>query len=135
MFKLGASRSYSALSKRTNKVKVQLLKDFPKFQLYKGQVTSVSPSLMRNYLHSNNGARYVLADKDIDQQLQAEAVQLAALRVREPAKKDQENIVISEQAPEEKKFNERGTAEEKKQPKLFNSGITLKDVKIPGLEI
>ncbi|SCU92966.1 LAFA_0F13960g1_1 [Lachancea sp. 'fantastica'] len=135
MLRIGLPRSYSALSKRTNKVKVQLLKDFPKFQLYKGQVASVSPSLMRNYLHSKNGARYILADEDIDQQLQAKAFELTALRVKEVAKKDQDKMVVGEQPVEEKETSQKEEIEKKKQPKLFNSGITLKDVKIPGLEI
>lgn len=60
----------SALTKRTHRVKVQVLKDFPRFQLYKGQVANVKPSLMRNYLHNFNGAKYILSEEhDINTEL------------------------------------------------------------------
>ncbi|SCV03990.1 LAME_0H14862g1_1 [Lachancea meyersii CBS 8951] len=133
MFRPTCGRAYSALSKRTNKVKVQLLKDFPQFQLYKGQVTSVSPSLMRNYLHWRNGARYILNNEDIDLSLQAQAVELAALRSKDVVRKEKQERTISETVTEEQTTKKE--SKEIKQPKLFDSGLTLKDVKIPGLEL
>ena len=130
MLKVSTFRAYSALSKRTNKVKVQLLKDFPQFQLYKGQVTQVSPSLMRNYLHLSNGARYILKEQDIDENLHAQSITEAATRAKVVQKAVKEQIQkAAEKIPQEP------VAVAKETPKVFNSGVTVSDVKIPGLEI
>ncbi|CUS23356.1 LAQU0S09e02916g1_1 [Lachancea quebecensis] len=142
MFKAPALRAYSALSKRTNKVKVQLLKDFPQFQLYKGQVAQVSPSLMRNYLHLSNGARYILGDEEIDQGLHAESITAAAARaasvqkaVKKQIEKAAEKIKGSDVKESEKTKEGEKSVAEKETPKVFNSGVTVSDVKIPGLDI
>lgn len=121
--------SYSALSKRTTKVKVQLLKDFPKFQLYKGQVTLVRPSLMRNFLHLGNGARYVLQDQDIDQILLAQSKR-RDVRKDASSKRKVERVkkTKSEELPVEQK-------EQKEDKGVFSSGVTVEDVKIPGLNL
>ncbi|SCU89134.1 LADA_0E13850g1_1 [Lachancea dasiensis] len=135
MLRVTSLRSYSALSKRTNKVKVQLLKDFPKFQLYEGQVATVSPSLMRNYLHRGNGARYILKDADIDTQLQAKSVELASSRIMSVSleSKVQPNVLKEENVTVEVAKSEPKTKVE--DVKIFKSGVTVKDVKIPGLVI
>ncbi|CAR21290.1 mitochondrial 54S ribosomal protein bL9m MRPL50 [Lachancea thermotolerans CBS 6340] len=142
MFKAPALRAYSALSKRSKKVKVQLLKDFPQFQLYKGQVTQVSPSLMRNYLHLSNGARYILHEEEIDEGLRAESIAAAAARATSVQKAVKRQI---EAAAEKIKGNDAKESEktkesekpdaEKQAPRVFNSGVTINDVKIPGLDI
>ncbi|GMM55940.1 mitochondrial 54S ribosomal protein [Maudiozyma humilis] len=126
----------SALTKRTKKVKVQLMRDFPRFQLYKGQVAQVKPSLMRNYLHNFNGAKYILQDADINAQLldsynaleqereraaqaaHAAAVELAATQQRAQAAKPK----LSQEA----KRQDRRT---------HDKNVTIKDVYIPGLDI
>ncbi|SCU78045.1 LANO_0A01926g1_1 [Lachancea nothofagi CBS 11611] len=132
MLRLTSLRSYSALSKRTNKVKVQLLKDFPQFQLYKGQVASVSPSLMRNYLHWGNGARYIKEETDIDALLQAKSVEAATLRTKIAVKSVKKDDVAKEKPLREQSIQDDAKEVEEK---IFSSGVTLKDVKIPGLEI
>lgn len=121
--------SYSALSKRTTKVKVQLLKDFPKFQLYKGQVTLVRPSLMRNFLHLGNGARYVLQDQDIDQILLAQSKR-RDVRKDASSKRKVERVkkTKSEELPV-------GQEEQKEDKGVFSSGVTVEDVNIPGLNL
>lgn len=52
---------YSARTKRENRVKVQLLKDFAQYGA-KGEVIDVLPGLMRNKLHPNNGACYIIPE-------------------------------------------------------------------------
>lgn len=120
---------YSALSKRTKRVQVQLLKDFPRFHLYKGEVARVKPSLMLNYLHYGNGARYILEESQIDQGLldyskkQAEVRKEAA--AREKDMKEQAQVV--EETPFE--------LEKEEKKGFLDSEITVKDVNIPGLRI
>ncbi|SCU87908.1 LAMI_0D07976g1_1 [Lachancea mirantina] len=138
MLGISVRRTYSALSKRTNKTKVQLLRDFPNFQLIRGQVLEVSPSLMRNYLHPGNGARYIMNNGQIDSQLENEA--LAKLTARQSATRSKKESI-------EAKPKEAGGAapasvektvkmpEKTKQKHIFSSGVTLEDAKIPGLDL
>lgn len=121
----------SALSKRTKKVKVQLLKDFPMFQLYRGQVVQVKPSFMRNYLHNFNGARYILQDSDIDtllfQQSQEREVTV---------KKTIMNAPEVHEAPKATKMEIKSTATQEEKPKgVLEKEITIKDINIPGLDL
>lgn len=130
MFKSTAVR-LSALSKRTKKVKVQLLKDFPMFQLYKGQVVQVKPSFMRNYLHNYNGARYILQDSDIDtllfQQSQEREVTI---------KKTTINTSEVREVQKAEKIEIKQTSKEEEKPKgVLEKEITIKDIKIPGLDL
>lgn len=132
MFK-GSLTLYSALSKRTHRVKVQLLKDFPKFQLYKGEVALVKPSLMRNFLHNGNGARYILQDSDVNKEL-------LNLTKKQPAKKaDAKNVkskksklVTINKAPVPTKEQSKTSKNEKTG---LSPNLTIENVKIPGLEL
>lgn len=131
----------SALSKRTKRVKVQVLKDFPIFQLYKGEVAQVKPSFMRNYLHNYNGARYILQESDVDVGLlkgfQARQAELKASKMQSEAAKAQtakaqtitSQTAKSEIPPETKK------SEPKRLKGILEKDVTVKDVKIPGLDI
>lgn len=129
----------SALSKRTKKVKIQVLKDFPMFNLVKGEVTQVKPSFMRNYLHNFNGARYVMNEGDIDQSLLQESL-TRGIEMREKKKSASNVTVIS---PVSKKNVKQEAAQpvakpeaEKPKPKgILEREITIKDVKIPGLDV
>ncbi|SJM86964.1 related to 54S ribosomal protein L50, mitochondrial [Zygosaccharomyces bailii] len=123
----------SALSKRTKRVKVQLLKDFPIFQLYKGEVTQVKPSFMRNYLHNYNGARYIMQEADIDvallQGFQARQEELKTVKKEAKAVKLQvDEAPLSEKQP-------KPVMAEKKPKGILEKEITVKDVKIPGLDL
>lgn len=123
----------SALSKRTKRVKVQLLKDFPIFQLYKGEVTQVKPSFMRNYLHNYNGARYIMQEADIDvallQGFQERQEELKTVKKESKAVKHQvDNAPPSEKQP-------KPVILEKKPKGILEKEITVKDVKIPGLDL
>lgn len=126
----------SALTKRTKKVKVQLLRDFPRFQLYKGQVAQVKPSLMRNYLHNFNGAKYILQDADVNTQLfeqytaleqeREQAAALAQAAAAELATKQQKAQAAKPKLSQEAKKQERRT---------HDKDVTIKDVYIPGLDL
>ncbi|CAI4036120.1 hypothetical protein SMKI_14G3390 [Saccharomyces mikatae IFO 1815] len=130
----------SALTKRTHRVKIQLLRDFPRFQLYKGQVTNVKPSLMRNYLHNHNGAKYILNEvHDVNMEL------LKLYQVRE-LKLEEERQLLSKhkkmEAQRKMELQRQSVLEQDKQEKpkiekkgLLDSGITIEEVKIPGLDI
>ena len=130
----------SALTKRTHRVKIQVLKDFPRFQLFKGQVTKAKPSLMRNYLHNFNGAKYILdEERDVDMELlrsyQARELKLAEdrqLLSKYQEMEAQKRIKSQKQSVfgDEKQDNPK---EEKKG--LLDSEITIEEVKIPGLDM
>lgn len=142
MFKASAVR-LSALSKRTKRVRVQLLKDFPMFNLYMGQVTNVKPSFMRNYLHNFNGARYIMAESDIDLELLSRSQAREALMKDIPTKSDAKTIsedaqrdVAQEVADAVKVKPAKRTEPEQEKPKgVLDKKITIKDVKIPGLDL
>lgn len=130
----------SALSKRTKRVRVQLLKDFPMFNLYMGQVTKVKPSFMRNYLHNFNGARYVMSESDIDLEL------LSRSQARETVVKESETNTARVEAagkvsPKKTSGNADDSTAKESEPKqekpkgILEKNITIKDVKIPGLEL
>ncbi|SCW00339.1 LAFE_0C02014g1_1 [Lachancea fermentati] len=140
MLKVALTRSYSALSKRTNKVKVQILKDFPQFQLYKGQVTRVSPSLMRNYLHIGNGARYILSESDVDEELLQVSAEKMLKKPVDTSKVIKQVKPKTQAAAVDVTSNTKATIStdenpKKKEEKVLSSGVTLKDVKIPGLDL
>ena len=129
----------SALSKRTKRVQVQLLKDFPRFHLYKGEVARVKPSLMVNYLHYGNGARYILSEDQVDQGLLEYSKKQAELR---KASQPSASKVVSETTASTAATTagiradvkeEEPPAEKKKG--FLDSDITVNDVKIPGLRI
>jgi len=141
MFK-PTSVCYSALTKRTKKVRVQVLRDFPRFQLYKGQVTQVKPSLMRNYLHNFNGAKYIMEDTDIntilferysvqEQEREKEATALAAAHQAAMINAATNNSATSGNKP---KLSQEMKNQEKKKI-THNKDVTIKDVYIPGLDI
>lgn len=131
----------SALSKRTKRVKVQLLKDFPMFNLYKGQVTNVKPSFMRNYLHNFNGARYVMAESDVDLEL------LSRSQARETSIKEKPKVDVDTTSGPAKQLARE--AEDKAKPKvtkeskpkeekpkgILEKNVTIENVKIPGLDL
>lgn len=120
-------RCYSALSKRTKRVQIQLLKDFPRFQLHAGEVTQVKPSLMRNFLHNNNGARYILQDSDIDQTLLAKS-KISSQPVS--------SNIIKKREPKIQKSKKETKAEKPKESQsALNTEVTVDSVKIPGLEL
>ncbi|CCH61937.1 hypothetical protein TBLA_0F04040 [Henningerozyma blattae CBS 6284] len=124
--------NYSVLSKRTKRVTVQLLRDFPNFQFYEGQVIKVKPSVMINYLHRGNGARYILKDSDIDTSLlkySQDQENLRQLAKQKSIEQEQRSIMMQQQ-DELKKVQ---MAKEKS--KILTRRIGLKDVSIPGLNI
>lgn len=135
----------SALSKRTKRVKVQILKDFPQFLLHRGEVAQVKPSLMRNYLHSHNNARYILQDSDIDLNLLRSFEQRQeTLKSSKLESSTQEEIVTrgpsttpppaEETVPEPEQPKQQ--QQEPKKPKgVLEKDITVKDIKIPGLDL
>lgn len=134
MFRPTAMRM-SALSKRTKKVKIQVLKDFPMFNLVKGEVTQVKPSFMRNYLHNFNGARYIMQDSDIDQLLLQKSLAKENL-VKEKVKSAPINTITKKDNKKEAAQSVTKPEVEKSKPKgLLERDITIKDVKIPGLDL
>lgn len=124
----------SALSKRTKRVKVQILKDFPTLQYLRGQVVEVKPSLMRNYLHNYNGAKYILKDADVDTVLlkeytaRREQLDLEMAAAREQVESKQSKAVGLQQQQQVKE-------KEKKRSHVLDSDVSIKDVVIPGLDI
>lgn len=129
--------NYSALSKRTKRVKVQLLRDFPRFNLYKGQVTQVKPSLMMNYLYPFNGAKYIMKPDDVQSGL------IKQYEIRQVELKKQAELAVekNESASRDKKKeaktgDEAGEApDQKKKITFLGTDITTKDIKIPGLNV
>lgn len=130
----------SALTKRTHRVKVQVLKDFPRFQLYKGQVANVKPSLMRNYLHNFNGAKYILSEEhDINTELlkqyQTREAKLEEDR-QQLSKRHETEVQKNMELRKESVFGHKKEEKPKEEKKgLLDSGITIEEVKIPGLDI
>ncbi|AJT20134.1 Mrpl50p [Saccharomyces cerevisiae YJM1326] len=130
----------SALTKRTHRVKVQVLKDFPRFQLYKGQVANVKPSLMRNYLHNFNGAKYILSEEhDINTELlkqyQTREAKLEEDR-QQLSKRHETEVQKNMELRKESVFGHKKEEKPKEGKKgLLDSGITIEEVKIPGLDI
>ncbi|CAI4738890.1 BAI_1a_G0046550.mRNA.1.CDS.1 [Saccharomyces cerevisiae] len=130
----------SALTKRTHRVKVQVLKDFPRFQLYKGQVANVKPSLMRNYLHNFNGAKYILSEEhDINTELlkqyQTREAKLEEGR-QQLSKRHETEVQKNMELRKESVFGHKKEEKPKEEKKgLLDSGITIEEVKIPGLDI
>ncbi|KAL6942575.1 hypothetical protein ACO0QE_003756 [Hanseniaspora vineae] len=139
----------SALTKRTKKVRVQILKDFPKLEYLKGDVVEVKPSLMNNVLHGHNGAKFILQSSDIDQALLEKATSLRRVRQEMLEKERQAQVQLAEQQlkqqkevkffTEAKKDAQKDSKKEDEGKKLENSAIdknlTLKDIKIPGLDL
>ncbi|GFP72422.1 54S ribosomal protein L50, mitochondrial [Saccharomyces cerevisiae] len=130
----------SALTKRTHRVKVQVLKDFPRFQLYKGQVANVKPSLMRNYLHNFNGAKYILSEEhDINTEL-LKQYQTREAKLEEDhqqlSKRHETEVQKNMELRKESVFGHKKEEKPKEEKKgLLDSGITIEEVKIPGLDI
>ncbi|AHY77109.1 AQG_2a_G0047520.mRNA.1.CDS.1 [Saccharomyces cerevisiae] len=130
----------SALTKRTHRVKVQVLKDFPRFQLYKGQVANVKPSLMRNYLHNFNGAKYILSEEhDINTELLKQYQTLEAKLEEDHqqlSKRHETEVQKNMELRKESVFGHKKEEKPKEEKKgLLDSGITIEEVKIPGLDI
>ncbi|AMD21467.1 HER188Cp [Eremothecium sinecaudum] len=131
----------SALSKRTKRVKVQILRDFPRLRLFKGEVKDVKPSLMINYLHYENGARYIHKDSDIDNELLAESSKrikdftAAEKELEKQMKlKSQADLTMLKQVLTPK---EEGKKAEVEKPSVkssaIDSSVGTDTVKIPGL--
>lgn len=138
MFKPTAMRM-SALSKRTKKVRIQVLKDFPMFNLIKGEVTQVKPSFMRNYLHNFNGARYVMQESDIDQSLLQQSL-AREVSVKEKVRTASVVNTISDIGKKNVKLEAdqpvaKPGVEKPKLKGVLEREITIKDVKIPGLDL
>lgn len=128
------SACLSALTKRTKKVRVQILKDFPSFQLKKGQVLQVKPSLMRNYLHNYNGAKYILDESDIDAvMLHDYTVVQQELEARQALIAQKTHQIETQKKEQQPKLTKNVQKQEKKN--VINRGITIKDVFIPGLDL
>ena len=115
------------------------MKDFPRFHLYKGEVARVKPSLMVNYLHYGNGARYVLSEDQVDQGLLEYSKKQAELR---KASQPSASKVVSETTASTAATTEgiRADVKEEEPPAekkkgFLDSDITVNDVKIPGLRI
>lgn len=137
----------STLSKRTKRVKVQILKDFPQFLLYKGEVAQVKPSLMRNYLHNYNNARYILKDTDIDLNLlksfeqRQEELRTSKLdnatrvELTETANTNPGKASVPSGAQTNVPKPEQQQQEPEKHRGILEKDITIKDIKIPGLDL
>lgn len=139
----------SALTKRTKKVRVQILKDFPKLEYLKGDVVEVKPSLMNNVLHGHNGAKFILQSNDIDQALLAKATSLRTARqemlererqsqvqlVEQQLKKQKEVKFFSENKKDEQNESKKDDENKKLENSAIDENLTLKDIKIPGLDL
>lgn len=127
----------SVLSKRTKRVKVQLLRDFPRFHLWKGQVAQVKPSVMTNYLYPFNGAQYILVDSDIRPKLLSQYEErMTSMKVASEVPQDQEvKSFKGEEAKTAKQEDTDDTETKKKRPTFLGTDITTKDIKIPGLNL
>lgn len=132
MFK-PTSICYSALTKRTKRVKVQVLRDFPQFNLFRGQVTQVKPSMMRNYLHDFNGAKYILQDSDINSYLFQKFTEEEQIREKEMIANQQAMAAAAATMKVETQTKPKLSKEVEKQEK--KKDITIKDVYIPGLNL
>ena len=129
--------NYSALSKRTKRVQVQLLRDFPRFNLFKGQVIHVKPSLMMNYLHPYNGAKYIMKPSDIRPGL------LRQYEIRKSEMKKQAELdSIKASSNIDTSYNTKsniadkeGELTQRNKVSFLGTDITTKDIKIPGLNI
>lgn len=113
---------------------------FPRFQLYKGQVANVKPSLMRNYLHNFNGAKYILSEEhDINTELlkqyQTREAKLEEDR-QQLSKRHETEVQKNMELRKESVFGHKKEEKPKEEKKgLLDSGITIEEVKIPGLDI
>lgn len=87
---------------------------------------------MRNYLHNSNGARYILSDGDIDTTLLAQSADLEAMRNKKLA---HSNIKPKKEPAKVSKAIEVKEVEEEKPSSILERNITVKDVKIPGLDL
>lgn len=133
MFK-PTSICYSALTKRTKRVKIQVLRDFPQFNLFKGEVTQVKPSMMRNYLHDFNGAKYILQDSDINTLLFENFTKEEQIREKEILANQQAVAAAAASVTKmdtqtKPKLSKEAEKQEKKKD------VTIKDVYIPGLNL
>ena len=127
----------SALSKRTKRVKVQLLRDFPRLSLFKGQVTQVKQSLMMNYLYPFNGAKYIMKSEDIRPGLlkQYEIRQVELKKQAELAAQKNESATTNHRKKDSMDSNTGGEEVQKKKITFLGTDITTKDIKIPGLNV
>lgn len=124
---------YSALSKRTKRVQVQLLRDFPRFNLFKGQVTHVKPSLMMNYLYPFNGAKYIMKPSDIRSGL-LKLYEVRKSELKKQAELDQMKATshTTNKNPNTSNNKESGHTQRDK-VSFLGTDLTTKDIKIPGL--
>lgn len=120
------------------------------FNLYKGQVTKVKPSFMRNYLHNNNGAKYIL-----DETSDVDPILLKQFQERKFTVNETSASNVKKQIPHAAKgthpltkeeLQELGKIIDKKQMSVeaekakkenigLDSDVTLENVKIPGLDL
>lgn len=105
------------------------------FNLVKGEVTQVKPSFMRNYLHNFNGARYIMQDSDINQLLLQKSLAKEVL-LKEKVKSTPISTITKKDVKKEAAQSVTKPDVEKSKPKgLLEREITIKDVKIPGLDL
>lgn len=131
---------YSVTAKKRNLAEVQLLRDFPNIGK-RGQVLKVSHSLMRNRLHRENGAAYILPGQGPRIPVYKEPV-----KKESKEKKVQQKVIFEAPKPKKPKINIEGlllpkgdlTAGAADQPSrgysLFSLSINLGDLlfKVPA---
>lgn len=105
---------------RAKKVPVQLLKDWPRLGK-RGEVVEVSEGLMRNKLHAQNGAAYVLKGEPLR----------IPIYIRPDIQASVPKIPVEKSTPTQKHEDELSKTEEK-QPKQQPSVIDF--LKFPGSE-
>lgn len=140
---------FSALTKKNKRVKVQILKDFPRFNLMQGEVAQVKPTVMINYLHRGDGARYIMDEaRDVDvglyeqfkvrrQQVKDEALKLEQER---KLQREQQRMREEQEAKLQLKKVELGEQQvvlqrKRRKDTKWNKDITVEDIKIPGLTL
>ncbi|CCK69800.1 mitochondrial 54S ribosomal protein bL9m MRPL50 KNAG_0D00480 [Huiozyma naganishii CBS 8797] len=127
----------SAVTKRTKRVSVQLLADFPRLQLYRGQVAKVRPALMINTLHRHNGARYVLSESDVDVLLARQyRDRQTLLRARhEKAERESRDKLEREKVAARLQESDKNKKTGSSSTGVLDSPVTVKDIRIPGLDL
>lgn len=126
-----ARRSFSTSSpafrgKLDKRIPVQLLRDFPGLG-YKGEVVKVLPGRMRNQLHRNNGAAYVLENEPLRIELVKRETIQAVIDAENAAKLELEKQALETQR---KELRERATSRKNTREEMLSALESLGDLNI-----
>ncbi|VVT53251.1 uncharacterized protein SAPINGB_P003479 [Magnusiomyces paraingens] len=130
-FQMATRRSFSSSAAvmrgaADKRIPVQLLKDFPGLG-FRGEIVKVLPGRMRNQLHRNNGAAYVLRGEELRIPLVKRETIQAAIDAEKAAQKEAEQKVWEEKQLElQKRANTRKNSRED----LLNALESLGDLNI-----